>query len=72
VNNALKGNFRSAREIHFQYMEAIELLFAEGNPSGVKAFMNEMNLCKNNLRLPLVPVSKNVHSKIQKFVEDHR
>ncbi len=72
VNNALKGNFRSAREIHFEYMEAIELLFAEGNPSGIKAFMTEMNLCKNNLRLPLVPVSRNINSKIQKFVEDHR
>lgn len=72
VNYALKGNFRSAREIHFEYMDAVELLFAEGNPSGIKAFMTEMNLCKNNLRLPLVPVSKNVYSRIQKFVEDHR
>lgn len=72
VNNAMKGNFRSAREIHFEYMEAIDLLFAEGNPSGIKAFLTEMNLCKNNLRLPLVPVGRNVYSKIQKFVEDHR
>jgi 4-hydroxy-tetrahydrodipicolinate synthase len=72
VNNALKGNFKAAREIHFRYMESIDLLFADGNPSGIKAFMSLLNLCQNNLRLPLVPVNKNVYTSIQKFVEDHR
>ena len=72
VNNALKNNFKAAREIHFRYMESIELLFADGNPSGVKAFMCVMNLCQNNLRLPLVPVNKAIFTRIQKFVEDHR
>jgi 4-hydroxy-tetrahydrodipicolinate synthase len=72
VTNALKGNFKSAREIHFQFIEAIELLFADGNPSGIKAFMSVLNMCQNNLRLPLVPVNKNIYSRIQKFVEDHK
>jgi 4-hydroxy-tetrahydrodipicolinate synthase len=70
VNNALKNNFKSAREIQFSLLEAIELLFADGNPSGVKAFMSLMNLCQNNLRLPLVPVNKNIYSRIQKVVEE--
>jgi 4-hydroxy-tetrahydrodipicolinate synthase len=69
VNHALRNNFKSSREIHFRFMEAIELLFADGNPSGIKAFMSLMNLCQNNLRLPLVPVSKNVFTRIQKFIE---
>jgi 4-hydroxy-tetrahydrodipicolinate synthase len=72
VNNALKNNFKAAREIHFRFMESIDLLFADGNPSGIKAFMSVLNLCQNNLRLPLVPVNRNVYSRIQKFVEDHR
>jgi len=72
VNNALKGNFKAAREIHFRFMESIDLLFAEGNPSGIKAFMSVLNLCQNNLRLPLVPVNRNIYTRIQKFVEDHR
>jgi hypothetical protein len=29
-----------------------------------------MNLCQNNLRLPLVPVNKNIYSRIQKVVEE--
>jgi 4-hydroxy-tetrahydrodipicolinate synthase len=72
VNNALKGNFKAAREIHFRFMESIDLLFADGNPSGIKAFMSVLNLCQNNLRLPLVPVNKNIYTRIQKFVEDHQ
>ena len=70
VNLSLKNNFKSAREIHFRFLEMIELLFIEGNPSGVKAMMNIMNICQNNLRLPLVPVSKAVNSRIQKAIDD--
>jgi 4-hydroxy-tetrahydrodipicolinate synthase len=70
VNNALKNNYKSAREIQFRFMESLELLFADGNPSGVKAFLSIMNLCQNTLRLPLVPVSKAIFTRIQKVTED--
>ena len=72
VNHALKNNFKLAREIQFKYLEMIELLFAEGNPSGVKAIMSVMNLCENILRLPLVPVSRGTMTRIQKAVEEVR
>jgi len=70
TSNAMKNNFKAAREIQFRFLESIDLLFTDGNPSGIKAFMNVMNLCQNNLRLPLVPVNKNVFSRIQKVVEE--
>jgi 4-hydroxy-tetrahydrodipicolinate synthase len=70
VNNALKNNLKAAREIHFRFMESIELLFSDGNPAGIKAFLSTIGLCQNNLRLPLVPVSKTVLSRIQKVVEE--
>ncbi|MDQ1332558.1 MAG: 4-hydroxy-tetrahydrodipicolinate synthase [Bacteroidota bacterium] len=69
VSMAIKNNFKAAREIQFRFIESIELLFAEGNPAGIKAFLSIMNLCQNNLRLPLVPVSRTIFSKIQKEVE---
>jgi len=72
VNHALKNNFKLAREIQFKYLEMIELLFTEGNPSGVKAIMSVMNLCENILRLPLVPVSRGTMTRIQKAVEEVR
>lgn len=70
VNNALKNNFKSARDIQFRFIEMIELLFTEGNPSGIKAVLNVMNLCQNVLRLPLVPVTRVTFSRIQKAIED--
>jgi 4-hydroxy-tetrahydrodipicolinate synthase len=70
VNNALKSNFKSAREIQFRYHEMIELLFIEGNPAGIKAMLSVMNICQNNLRLPLVPVSRPAMTRIQKAIEE--
>jgi 4-hydroxy-tetrahydrodipicolinate synthase len=70
VNHALKNNFKTAREIQFRFLEIIELLFIEGNPSGVKAMLNFMSICPNILRLPLVPVSRNIYTRIQKAIEE--
>jgi 4-hydroxy-tetrahydrodipicolinate synthase len=70
VNNCLKSNFKTAREIQFLFLEMLELLFIDGSPSGVKAMLNIMNLCQNNLRLPLVPVSRTIYSRIQKAVDE--
>jgi 4-hydroxy-tetrahydrodipicolinate synthase len=70
VNQSLKSNFKAAREIQFRFMELLELLFIDGSPAGVKAMLNTMNLCQNTLRLPLVPVSRTVFTRIQKAVEE--
>ena len=70
VNNALKSNYKSAREIQYRFIEMIELLFIEGNPSGVKEMLSLMNICPNTVRLPLVPVSRAIHTRIQKAVEE--
>jgi 4-hydroxy-tetrahydrodipicolinate synthase len=70
VNQSLKNNFKSAREIQFRFLEMIELLFIEGNPAGVKDMLNIMNICLNNVRLPLVPVSRTIHTRIQKAIEE--
>ena len=70
VSDSLKSNYKSAREIQFRFIEMVELLFIEGNPSGVKAMLNIMNLCQNILRLPLVPVSRTIYTRIQKAIEE--
>jgi len=70
VSHAVKNNFKAARDIQFRFLETIDLLFADGNPAGVKAFMSVMNLCLNNLRLPLVPVNRTIYFKIQKAIEE--
>ncbi len=70
VNDALKHNFLSAQKWHYRMFEAMDLFFAEGNPAGVKAALHTLNLCQNQLRLPLVPVSEGLYQKIKKAVSD--
>jgi 4-hydroxy-tetrahydrodipicolinate synthase len=70
VNHSLKFNFKAAREIQFRFLEMTELLFTDGNPAGVKAMLSMMNLCQNNLRLPLVAVSKPIYTRIQKAMDE--
>lgn len=57
VRLCLQGKFEAARPIHEKYLEVIASMFAEGSPSGVKAYLSEMGLCKNQFRLPVWPVS---------------
>ena len=47
-----------------KYQEMIRLLFAEGNPVGIKAVLTQKGLISNYLRLPLVPASDCLQQKI--------
>ena len=69
VNAALVNKFDKARDIHYKLLDGIRLLFAEGNPAGVKCVLNAMEICENNLRLPLVPVSASTSIKIHDFLK---
>lgn len=69
VNNALEGNCTEARKLHYKLLEGIRLLFAEGNPAGVKCVLSEMGICGNTIRLPLVPVSTDTKQKIKHFIQ---
>ncbi|MBS1779246.1 MAG: 4-hydroxy-tetrahydrodipicolinate synthase [Bacteroidetes bacterium] len=64
VNNALDGNFDAAKTMHYRLLEGIRLLFADGNPAGVKYVLSKMGLCKNVMRLPIVPVTDATAEKI--------
>ena len=69
VNLCMKGDFEKARVIHFQLIDFINSLFADGSPAGIKAALSIKKLCTEQLRLPLVPVNKEVHSLIKKHIE---
>lgn len=47
-----------------QYNEMVKLLFAEGNPVGIKAVLTQKEIIQNYLRLPLVPASKELTNNI--------
>jgi 4-hydroxy-tetrahydrodipicolinate synthase len=64
VHAAMENNMDLAREKHYELIEVIQQLFVDGNPGGVKHVLKLLNICDDNLRLPLVSVSKEVADKL--------
>lgn len=65
VQLAFDGKVKEAYEIHNKLVEITRLIFAEGNPCGIKAVLAEKGIVKNYLRLPLVPASEGLYAKIK-------
>jgi 4-hydroxy-tetrahydrodipicolinate synthase len=65
VWSALEGNFEEAKQIHYKLLPAINAIFKEGNPAGIKALLSVKGIIKNNLRLPLVPVSNELMAEME-------
>lgn len=70
VRMALRGDYDGARTIHHKFAELFKLLFVDGNPAGVKAMLNAMGLCENELRLPLVPTRLTTMKQISTIIKD--
>jgi len=65
VQLAFDGKVKEAYEIHNKLVEITRLIFAEGNPCGIKVILAEKGIVKNYLRLPLVPASEGLYAKIK-------
>jgi 4-hydroxy-tetrahydrodipicolinate synthase len=64
VEKALDGAQTSARKLHYQLLPLMEANFIETSPAPCKYVMREMGLLEENLRLPLVPVTKPSRQKL--------
>ena len=53
-----------ALRLHYAMLRMNQLIFADGNPAGIKCLMSHMGLCENALRLPLVTVNEKVEAEI--------
>jgi 4-hydroxy-tetrahydrodipicolinate synthase len=68
INCALKGDIHKTQNSLDLIRPFLKLLFDQGNPSGIKAALSILNLCKNKLRLPLTPVTNELFFEIEKFI----
>ncbi|KJD35590.1 dihydrodipicolinate synthase [Tamlana sedimentorum] len=68
IRLGLAGNAKEAYKIHFKLMDVIDYIFEENNPAGIKAVFESLKLCESTVRLPLVPASYALKSKITDFV----
>ena len=69
VRNGLKGDFKKARAGHFKLLGFMNALFMDGSPGGIKAALEVKKLCRNELRLPLTGVKKEVYQHIRTLVQ---
>lgn len=65
VRDARAGRMENAQRAHYDLFTFTQLLFAEGNPGGIKAALAHLGLCENVLRLPLVPVSAELNGQLR-------
>ncbi|MGX5817636.1 4-hydroxy-tetrahydrodipicolinate synthase [Chitinophaga lutea] len=69
VKAALAGNLAEARRLHYRMLEGYDLMFAENNPAGIKAFLHHNGLVDNTFRLPVTPVSDELYGKIGAYLK---
>jgi len=69
VRLCLNGDLKKAKSLNDKLIAAYELLFAENNPAGVKAFMAELGLLQNYLRLPMTPLSDGLQKKVKEYLK---
>lgn len=70
VGAALDGGYSKARRIHYRILELMEANFIESSPAPCKFVMKEMGLLEENLRLPLVPVSKSTRKTLGRILAE--
>ena len=59
-----EGRVDEALRLHYAMLRMNQLIFADGNPAGIKCLMHHMGLCENVLRLPLVTANEKVENDI--------
>lgn len=70
VKFALNGKLSDAKLLHDKLYGLYHYLYSEGNPSGVKAFLSLQGVCKNYLRLPLVPISSELFNDFKIYLSN--
>ncbi len=60
-----KGDIQQAVSLQLQYMPLTRLLFSAVNPIPVKCALSLMGIIKNNLRLPLIPLSVSLENQLK-------
>lgn len=70
VNHCLKSNMKKARAVHEKLLPFSKAIFEEGNPVGIKAALEIMNIASSNLRQPLVKASKPLQTKLQTIINN--
>jgi 4-hydroxy-tetrahydrodipicolinate synthase len=64
IRAALIYDMPTAQKLNFELLDLYNLVFSEGNPVGIKATLELMQLCSREVRLPLVQMTQEGTEKI--------
>jgi len=70
VRLGLQGKTKEAYQIHYKLSNAIDMIFEQGNPAGIKEVFKHLGLSTNTIRLPLVNVNKDLSERIKTFISN--
>ena len=70
VKLGLNKKAEEAYKIHYKLAPAIDYIFEEGNPAGIKAVLKNLGICGDTVRLPLVSIGKDLQGKIDAFISN--
>ena len=68
IRLGLNGDAKAAYKLHYRLLDVIDYIFEENNPAGIKSVLEALNLCADHVRLPVVPASSDLKSRIKSFV----
>ena len=68
IRLCLQQDFAAAKLINDKLINAYQLMFEENNPAGIKAFLYEMGLIENVMRLPVTSLSGPLHQEVKKYL----
>ncbi|MCB9290924.1 MAG: 4-hydroxy-tetrahydrodipicolinate synthase [Lewinellaceae bacterium] len=69
VKAAMDGDLETARQLNSLLLDIHPWLYVDGNPSGIKAAMEILGLCRQDVRIPLTPVTEATYQKLKKELE---
>ncbi|NBL64285.1 4-hydroxy-tetrahydrodipicolinate synthase [Flavobacterium sp. NST-5] len=69
VKLGLERKVDEAYQLHYQLADAIDMIFEQGNPGGIKEVFKCLGLSENTVRLPLVNVNEDLAGRLAQFVE---
>ena len=70
VQLGLERKVDAAYKIHYKLADAIDMIFEQGNPAGIKEVHKILGLSENTLRLPLVNVNTDLSNRISNFINN--
>ena len=69
VHLGLNRKVNEAYRLHYLLTEAIDMIFEQGNPAGIKEVFKTLGLSENTVRLPLVNVNEDLADRLSIFVK---